>query len=44
MIICHNMIGKGVSFMEGNWHWHHGAPTEEQLKQAFGELDGVIQE
>jgi len=39
IIICHNIIGKGVSFMEGDYHWHHGAPTEEQFKQAMEELE-----
>ena len=38
MIISHNVIGKGVSFMEGDYHWHHGAPTEEQFAQAMEDL------
>ena len=44
MIICHNVIGKGISFMEGDYRWHHGAPTEEQFKQAMEELEGEIVE
>jgi len=38
IIICRNVIGKGVSFMEGDYRWHHGAPTREQLEQALQEL------
>ncbi len=40
LIACHNVMGKGVSFMEGDYKWHHGAPTEEQLQQALAELRG----
>jgi transketolase len=38
MIVARTVIGKGVSFMEGDYHWHHGAPTLEQLEQALREL------
>jgi transketolase len=38
VIICHTKIGKGVSFMEGDFHWHHGAPNPQQLEQALKEL------
>jgi len=38
VIVCHNVLGKGVSFMEGDYHWHHGVLTEEQLEQALSEL------
>jgi len=38
VIISHNVIGKGVSFMEGDHRWHHGAPTEEQFAQAMEDL------
>ncbi len=38
LIACHNVLGKGVSFMEGDYGWHHGAPSDEQLKQALEEL------
>ncbi len=38
MIVARTVIGKGVSFMEGDYHWHHGAPTPQQLEQAFREL------
>ncbi|MFQ6090235.1 MAG: transketolase, partial [Candidatus Bipolaricaulia bacterium] len=44
VIICHNVIGRGVSFMEGDYHWHHGAPTEEQFAQAMEELTSAGRE
>ncbi len=41
MIISHNLIGKGVSFMEGEFRWHHGAPSPEQFEQALRELSSI---
>ncbi|MBI3659007.1 transketolase [Candidatus Acetothermia bacterium] len=38
VVICRTVIGKGVSFMEGDFHWHHGAPNPQQLEQALKEL------
>lgn len=38
MIVARTVIGKGVSFMEGDYHWHHGAPNPKQLEQALKEL------
>ncbi|MFP4646611.1 MAG: transketolase [Candidatus Acetothermia bacterium] len=38
VIISHNVLGKGVSFMEDDHTWHHGVLSEEQLKQAVREL------
>ncbi len=38
VIISHNVIGKGVSFMENDHKWHHGALTPAQLEQAISEL------
>lgn len=37
-IVAHTVIGKGVSYMEGDFRWHHGAPNEEQMRQAEEEL------
>lgn len=31
--------GKGVSFMEGDYHWHGKAPNEEERKLALDELE-----
>ncbi len=39
-IISHTVTGKGVPFMEGDFHWHHGKLTDDQLRTAmaaFGE-------
>lgn len=38
-IIANTVKGKGVSFMEGVAKWHHGVPSEVELKQALNELD-----
>ncbi|MFT5199111.1 MAG: transketolase [Planctomycetota bacterium] len=37
-IICHTVIGKGVSFMEDQPGWHGVAPNDEQLALALAEL------
>lgn len=38
VIICNTISGKGVSFMEGDYHWHSKAPSPEQTEQALREL------
>lgn len=38
-IIANTIKGKGVSFMEDVAKWHHGVPSEAELKQALAELD-----
>lgn len=38
LIICNTIKGKGVSFMENNKGWHHGAINDEQFKQAIYEI------
>src|SRR5271169_1920886 len=38
-IIANTTKGKGVSFMEDVAKWHHGVPSEAELKQALSELD-----
>jgi transketolase len=46
-IIANTIKGKGVSFMENVARWHHGVPSETELKQALAELDAaekVLQE
>ena len=40
LVAAHNILGKGVSFMEDDPSWHHGALSEEQLTQALTELGG----
>jgi transketolase len=38
-IIANTVKGKGVSFMEDVAKWHHGVPSDSELKQALSELD-----
>jgi transketolase len=40
-VIANTIKGKGVSFMEDVAKWHHGVPTEAELKQALAELDAA---
>lgn len=44
LIAAHNTLGKGVSFMENEPKWHHGALSEEQLTRALTELGLKAQE
>jgi transketolase len=37
-IIANTTKGKGVSFMENIAKWHHGVPSEVELKKALAEL------
>lgn len=39
LIIAHTIKGKGISFIENNYKWHHGTLTEEQYERAIKELD-----
>lgn len=40
IIIANTIKGKGVNFIEGHGPWHHKIPTEEELKQIKGALNG----
>ena len=40
-IIANTTKGKGVSFMENVAKWHHGVPSDAELKQALGDLDAA---
>lgn len=45
MIIAHTIPGKGVDFMEYDYHWHGVAPNSDQAKEALRKLrtlDGKI--
>ena len=45
MIIAHTVPGKGVPFMEYDYHWHGAPPNSEQAKEALKKLrslDGKI--
>ena len=37
--IAKSTPGKGVSFMEGDYHWHGKAPSEKEAQKAIEELD-----
>jgi len=36
--IANTVPGKGISFIEGDYHWHGIAPSDEKLKLALDEL------
>lgn len=38
VLVAHTIIGKGVSYMEDDYRWHHGAPNEKQYRLAMEEL------
>ena len=40
-LIANTVKGRGVSFMENTAKWHHGVPSEAELKQALAELDAA---
>ena len=40
-VIANTTKGKGVSFMENVAKWHHGVPSEAELKQALADLDAA---
>ena len=42
IILMKTIMGKGVSFMEGNHEWHGIAPNDEQLRQALVELPETL--
>ena len=39
VIIARTVAGKGVSFMEGKWEWHHASLSSEMYKKAISELE-----
>ncbi len=40
-VIANTIKGRGISFMENVAKWHHGVPSETELKQALQELDAA---
>ena len=40
-VIANTVKGRGVSFMENVAKWHHGVPSEAELKQALAELEAA---
>lgn len=43
LVIANTVKGKGVSFMENNPKWHHGAMDAGQYEQACRELDELLE-
>ena len=43
MIIANTVKGKGISFMENDYKWHHRVPDDEQYRQAQRELDALLE-
>ncbi|MBV8891058.1 MAG: transketolase [Acidobacteria bacterium] len=41
-VIAHTVKGKGVSYMEDKLLWHYRSPNEEDLRQAFLELEEYL--
>lgn len=39
VVIAHTVPGKGVDFMEYDYHWHGKAPTAEEAKRALAQLE-----
>jgi transketolase domain protein len=39
IIIAHTIPGKGVDFMEGDYHWHGKVPTTEEAQRALAQLE-----
>ncbi len=38
LILANTVMGKGVSFMEGDYRWHGKTPNKEEAKKALAEL------
>ena len=38
-IIAHTIPGKGVDFMEGDYHWHGKVPIAEEAQRALAQLE-----
>ena len=44
VVIAHTVKGKGISFMENNLKWHHGAPSDAEYLKAIEELQEAYNE
>lgn len=42
VIIAHTIKGRGVSFIENNYKWHHHVPSDAEYEQAMTELDQAL--
>ncbi|MCX7845830.1 MAG: transketolase, partial [Dictyoglomaceae bacterium] len=43
LIIAHTIKGKGISFIENNYKWHHGILSKEQFERAIEELSEKLE-
>ena len=39
MVIANSIKGKGISFMENHFNWHHGGIDDEKFAEAMTELN-----
>lgn len=44
VIISNSITAKGISFMEGNYKWHHGHITDKQFREAMKDLGAKVSE
>lgn len=44
VILAHTVMGKGVSFMEDDFHWHGKPPNQEQAERAMQDLGTTLAE
>jgi len=44
VILAHTVMGKGVSFMEDDFHWHGMPPNPEQAERAMRDLGTSLEE
>lgn len=42
VIVANTILGKGVDFMENNYHWHGKAPKKEEAEMAIKQLREAI--
>jgi transketolase len=42
VIIANTIKGKGISFIENNYKWHHHVPSDAEFEQAMMELDQAL--
>jgi transketolase len=44
VVVARTIKGKGVSFMEGDYRWHMGVPTDDEMATALAELGEPIED
>lgn len=42
VILAHTVKGKGISFMENDWHYHNARLSKQQYETAKAELEAVV--